>query len=195
MSDREPGLARAGRADTEYEFMALECAQIGILACRAGAYRAFAQIDFLESRARGGRIEIEQRALRNRETNCPFDIALAEIVTALDLLVEAFEHAARAFAGIARAFDRHLVAARVRDHAKAALDQRQVLPVLAEQRRGAAIVVEGEHGLRGRGVVGLAGGRNDPIFGRQVAQCLRLRALRVTGILPRFAWLRRARRT
>ena len=66
---------------------------------------------------------------------------------------------------------RDLIAARVRDHAETALDQREVLPVLAEQRRGAAIVVEGEHDLGGRGVVRLAGGGNEPIVGRQVAQC------------------------
>ena len=49
---------------------------------------------------------------------------------------------------------RDVVAALIGDHAEPALDQREVLAVLAEQRRGEAVVVEGEHDLRRRAALG-----------------------------------------
>ena len=184
--------------DAEHELVALERADVGVLAGGARAHRALAQVDLLERRARRRRIEIEQRALRDREADRAFDVALREIVAALDLLVEAFEHALGALAAVARAFERHLVAARGGHHAEAALDQREVLPVLAEQRRGAAIVVEGEHGLGGRGVVRLAGGGNERFQSAGCAIRSGSNELRMTGrrgILHRFAACPRARRT
>ena len=47
---------------------------------------------------------------------------------------------------------RDVIAALLGDHAEPALDQREVLAVLAEQHRGEPVVVEGEHdlGLRRR---------------------------------------------
>ena len=189
MRDREPGLAGAGRAGAEHQRVALERAHVGVLPGGARAHRALAQIDLLERRARRRRIEIEQRALRDHEPDRAFDIALREVVAALDLLIKAFEHAARALAAVARAFDRHLIAARVRHDAEPALDQREVLPVLPEQRRGAAIVVEGEQDLRRRGVVRLAGGGNEPIVGRQIAQRVRLQR-RAQAIVHRFEAVR-----
>ena len=59
-----------------------------------------------------------------------------EFVAALDVLVEAFQHAARLLDGVARAFERDVIAALLGDDAEPALDQRQVLAVLAEQHRG-----------------------------------------------------------
>src|SRR5205085_11290494 len=132
------------------------------------------------------------------QADSAFNIALRKIVPALDLLIERFEHAAGSFAGIARTLERHLVAARVRHHAEPTLDQREVLAVLTEQRRGAAVVVEGEQDLGRRGVVRFARSGSDSIVSWQVAQCLRLRVRRVTGrrgILPRFAARPRAPRT
>src|SRR4051812_50075047 len=98
-------------------------------------------------------------------------------MSALDLLVQAFEHAPRALDSIARARDGDLIAARVRDYAETALDQREVLAVLSEQHRRAAIVVKGEYGLGGRGVVRLTGGGNDPTVGGRNAHIGQLPAL------------------
>jgi hypothetical protein len=60
-----------------------------------------AQIDFLESGAARGRVVIKQRALRDRLADGAFDIAGGQLVTLLDLLVQAFQHAAGLFAGAA----------------------------------------------------------------------------------------------
>ena len=102
MGDREPGLAGAGRADAEHHRMAAQRADVGVLHRGAGAHRPLAQVDLLEARRVVGGIEIEQRALRDREPDRALDIAGDEIAAALELLVEAFEHAARLLAGVAR---------------------------------------------------------------------------------------------
>src|SRR5262249_57513828 len=60
--------------------------------------------------------------------------------------------ARRLLAGAARARQRHLVAALLRYHAEPALDQRQVLAVLAEEKRGEAVVIERESDARCRGL-------------------------------------------
>src|SRR5947209_4559319 len=114
MRDGKPGLARAGRSGTEYQCVALESAHVGILARRARAHRAFAQVDLFEGGPRGRRIEIEQRTLCDHQPDRTLDVALRNIVAALDLLIQSLKDAARALAGIARAFERYPVAARVR---------------------------------------------------------------------------------
>ena len=81
-------------------------------------------------------------------------------MAALDLFVKALEHAARLLAGAARAFDGDVIAALLGDHAEPTLDQREVLPVLAEQDGSEPVVLEGEHGLRGRGFLRRGGGRD-----------------------------------
>ena len=85
----------------------------------------------------------------------------------LMLLVEAFQHAAGLLDRVARAFERDMIAALLGDHAEPALDQRQVLAVLAEQHRGVAVVVEGEHDLGRRR---LRGGHQS-LAGSERAQC------------------------
>ena len=85
------------------------------------------------------------------------DVALDQLVAALDVLVETFQHAARLLAAVARAVDGDLIAALLGDHAEPALDQREVLAVLAEQHGGEPVVVEGEHDLGG--IVRRGGGR------------------------------------
>ena len=110
--------------------------------------------------ARAGRVVVEQRALRDRLADGAFDVALRKIVAALDLLVQALEHAARLLAGAARAVDGDVIAALLGDHAEPALDQREVLPVLAEQDGGEPVVLEGEHGLRGGSFFRSCGGRD-----------------------------------
>ena len=99
MRDREIGLAGAGGADAEHQLMALERADIGVLRGGARAHRALAQVDLLEGRPRARRVEVEQRALRDRLPDGAVDVALAQLVAALELLVEHFEHAARLLAG------------------------------------------------------------------------------------------------
>jgi hypothetical protein len=74
MRDREPGLAGAGGAVPKDKLVALERAHVGVLAGGAGPHRALAQIDLLEGCARGCGIEIEERALRDREPNRALDI-------------------------------------------------------------------------------------------------------------------------
>ncbi len=147
VGDREPGLAGAGRADAEHHRMAAQCADVSVLHGGAGAHRAFAQVDLLEARARRGGVEVEQRALCDREPDRALDVTGDEIAAALELLVEAFEHATRLLAGIAAAFQRDVIAALLGDDAEAALDQGEVLAVLTEQRRGEPVVVERDHDL------------------------------------------------
>ena len=132
-------------------------ADIGVLRGGARAHRALAQVDLLEARARRRRVEVEQRALRDGQADRAVDVAGGEVVAALELLVEAFEHAARLLAGVARALDGDVIAARVGDDAEPPLDQREILVVLAEQRRGEPVVVEGEHDLGRRRCLGAAG--------------------------------------
>jgi hypothetical protein len=121
------------------------------------------QIDFLEGAAAARRIEIEQRALRDRLADRAFDVAGRQFAAALDLLVEAFEHAARLFAGAARAVDGDVIAALFGDGAKAPFDQRKVFAILAEQQRGKFVILEREHDLRGRRLLGGGGGRDHGI--------------------------------
>ena len=132
----------------EHQRVTLERADIGVLRRGAGADAALAQIDLFEILARGGGIEIEQRALRQRQPDGAVDIALHQFVAAFEPLIKAFEHAARLIAGFARAFDGDLIAARIGDDAEPAFDQCEILAVLPEQHGGEAVVVEGEHDLR-----------------------------------------------
>ena len=135
MGDREPGLAGPCRAGAEDERMAAQRTDIGILRRGARAHRSLAQVDLLERRSRGRRVVVEQRALRDRQPDRTFDVAGNELVAALEPFVEPFEHAARLLHAVARARDGDVIAALLRDHAEPALDQCQVLSVLAEQQR------------------------------------------------------------
>ena len=120
---------------------------IGILRRSARAHRTLAQVDLLEVRPRGRGVVVEQRALRDREPDCALDIAGYQLVAALEPLVKSDEHAPGLLDGVARAFDGELVAALLGDDAETALDQREVLSVLAEQQRSAAIIIKVEYGL------------------------------------------------
>ena len=84
----------------------------------------------------------------------------------LMLLVEAFQHAARLLDGVARALERDVVAALLGDDAEPALDQREVLAVLAEQHGGKTVVVEGQHDLGRRAFRG----RDQSVAGAEWAQ-------------------------
>ncbi len=173
MGHREPGLAGAGGSGREHQRMALERADIGVLRGGAGADAALAQIDLFETLARGGGIEIEQRALRQREPDSAVDVALHQFVAALESLVKALEHAARLIAGFARAFERDVIAARIGDDAEPALDQREVLAVLPEQHGGEPVVVEGQNDL-GR----IVRRDEDRLFGSGGTGCSQFRLLR-----------------
>src|SRR5262249_49497446 len=131
-----------------HERPALERAQVSILPGRTRAHRALAQVDLFEIASRGLRIEIEQRALRDREANRAFDVAGGELGAALELVIEGFEHAPRLLAGFARALDRHLIAAGIGDDTETTFDRGEILPILPEQRRGEPVVVERHHDLR-----------------------------------------------
>jgi hypothetical protein len=88
------------------------------------------------NRARGGRIVVEQRALRDCQPNRTLDVAGREVVPALELFVETFQHAARLLAGLARAGKCYMIAALLGDDTEPPLDQGQVLPILTKQHRG-----------------------------------------------------------
>ena len=148
--------------------MALERADIGVLRGGARAHRALAQIDFLERRPRARRVVVEQRALRDRLPDGALDVAVAQVVAALDMLVEPLQHAAGLLAGAARTVDGDVIAALLRHHAEPALDQREVLSVLPEQDGSQPVVLEGEHGLRGGRFFGGGGGRDRGIRCAQV---------------------------
>src|SRR5437764_7255550 len=103
--------------------MAAERADIGVLRGGARAHRPLAQIDLLEARPRGCGIDVEQRALRDREPDRALDVAGDEFVAALELLIEAMQHPPRLLAGIARAAEREVIAALLSGDAEPALDQ------------------------------------------------------------------------
>jgi hypothetical protein len=84
-------------------------------------------------------------------------------VAALELLVEALQNAARLLAGATRSFDGDMISALLRHHAEPALDEREVLSVLAKQHRGELVVLESEHGLRGGRLLGGGSGRDHRI--------------------------------
>ena len=148
--------------------MALERADIGVLRGGARAHRTLAQIDFLERRPRARRVVVEQRALRDRLPDGALDVAGAQFVAALDVLVEPLQHAAGLLAGAARAVDGDVIAALLRHHAEPAFDQREVLSVLPEQDGSEPVVLEGEHGLRGCRLFRGGGGRDRGIRCAQV---------------------------
>src|SRR4029078_9928758 len=129
----EPGLARAGRPGSEHQCVALERPDIGILRGRARTYRPLTQVDLFECRPRRGKVVVEQRALRDRLTDGPFDVALAQVAATLELLIKSLENVTRLFARAARAFDRDVIASLLGDHTEATLDQRKILSVLSEQ--------------------------------------------------------------
>jgi len=86
--------------------------------------------------------------LRDREPDGALDVAGDQFIAALEPLIEALQHAPRLLAGIARSHDGDLVSALVGHHPQPALDQGEILAVLAQQQRGEPIVVEGERDLR-----------------------------------------------
>jgi len=149
---------RPGRCQNQR--MALERANISVLRRSARTHRTLAQIDFLESRAWGGRVVVEERPLSDRLADGALDVALAEIVAAFELLVEPFEHPARLLACAARPFHGHVIAALFGDNTEAAFDQRQVLSVLSEQHRSQLVVLERKDNLGGCRFVG-SGRRRD----------------------------------
>jgi len=61
-----------------------------------------------------------------------------------------------------------VVAALLGHHAEAALDQREILSVLAEQDGRQPVILEGEHDLRGGSFLGSCGGRDRGIRCAQV---------------------------
>ena len=136
----------------EYQRMAFERPDIAVLCRRLRPHRTLAQIDLFEARACAGRREVEQGALRDREPDGALDVAGNQFIAALEPLIEPLQHASRLLAGFARSHDGDLVSALVGYHPQAALDQGEILSVLAEQQRGEPVVVEGERDLRRRGL-------------------------------------------
>ncbi len=132
MGDCEPGLAGAGGAGAEHQGMAPQRSDIGVLRCGARAHRPLAQVDLLEARLRSRGVVVKQRALRDRKPDRAFDVAADQLVAALEPLVKSLQHAPRTLDAVARSRQRNVIAALLRHHAEAALDQREILPVLSE---------------------------------------------------------------
>ncbi len=130
------------------ELMPLQRADIGILRGGPRPHRALAQIDDLEGGFGRLGVVFEQRTLGDHGANRAFDVALRQIVPLGGLRIERFEHLPRGVAGVARTRDRDVVAARINDDSEPSFDQRQVLAIRSDQRRGRAIVVEIDHDLR-----------------------------------------------
>ncbi len=87
-------------------------------------------------------IEFEQRSLRDHGADGAFDVALRQILALHRLGVERLQHAPRRVAAVARSGDGDVIAARIHDDAEPAFDQREILPVRADQRGSGAVVVE-----------------------------------------------------
>jgi hypothetical protein len=79
--DRKPGLSGTGGSDAEYQFVALQRANVGVLGCGARPHRTLAQVDGVERRLGGFRIEFEQRALGDHSADRALDIALRYVLT------------------------------------------------------------------------------------------------------------------
>src|SRR5512139_1920587 len=75
-------------------------------------------------------------------------------MTALQVFVQPLQHAAGLLAGAARSLERDMIAALLRYYAEPTFDQREILSVLAEQHGGQLVVLEREHDLRGRRLLG-----------------------------------------
>ena len=93
-------------------------------------------------------VEFEQRALRDHGADRALDVALRQILALHRLRIERFQHAPRGVAAVARSGDGDVVAAGIDDDAEPALDQREILPVGADQRGSGAVVVEVDDDLR-----------------------------------------------
>ena len=105
--------------------------------------------------------------MRDRLTDGAVDVPLAQIMAALELLIEAFQNTTCLLAGAARSVDGDMISTLLRDHPKPAFDKREVLAVLAEQHRGELVVLERKHGLRGGRLFGGGGGRDHGIVVRK----------------------------
>src|SRR5271165_1093659 len=145
MSHREPSFARAGGPHTKHQRMAAQRANIRVLRGGARPHRTLAQVDLLEGHTLGRRLVVEQRALRYGKADRSLDIAGDKLVAMLEPVIQAFEHAPRLFHAVARSRDADVVAPLVGNYLQPALDQGEVLAVLAEQRGGQSVVVECEH--------------------------------------------------
>ena len=84
----------------------------------------------------------KQRALHRAFLDRAIDIAKADRLAELDPRIEIFQDQPRMFAGVRLALDRHMIAIRIGDHAEPAFELREVLIILAEDKRGMPIVVE-----------------------------------------------------
>jgi hypothetical protein len=71
--------------------------------------------------------------LRDRLPDGAFDIALAQVMAALELLIESFQNPASLLAGAARTLNGDMIAALFRHYAKTSFDQREILSVLSKQ--------------------------------------------------------------
>src|SRR5262249_38214448 len=71
-----------------------------------------------------------------------------------ELLVKPFEYPPRPFHAVTRAGQGDVVTALLGNHAEPTLDQRQVLPVLAEQQGCEPVILERQHDLRRSTVAG-----------------------------------------
>ena len=142
MADREPGLAGAGRAFGEYQFVFAHGGEIAVLCGASGAHDpALAGIDdpegllrFLFARKQKALI----RAFRDRALH----VALARRLTQLDPLVKHLKNPARLLARFPRALDDNLIAVGVGRDAEAALDARDILIIMAEHHRSGGVVGE-----------------------------------------------------
>src|SRR5262249_2747858 len=109
--DREPGFAGARRPGAEDQRVAAQRADIGVLRRGARPHGTLPQFDPLKSRPRGRRVIAEQRPLRDRQADRPFDVAGAQLVAALELLVESLEDPPRTLHAVARARQGDVIAA------------------------------------------------------------------------------------
>src|SRR5258705_3508074 len=148
MRHRKPGLASAGRPGAEYQLVALERADVGVLRGGARPHRPVAQMDGLELGFGGFGVELEQRPLRDPGADRALDIALRRIVPLRGLSIQRLQYPPRGVAAVARARDRDVIAAGIDDDAEPALDQREILAVRADQRGNGAVVVEVDDDLR-----------------------------------------------
>ncbi len=154
VADGEPGLAGAGRAFGEDQFVAFQGAQIKVLRGVARPHGAApARADLLEGDAARLGLLGEQRALQRAFLDRAVDVAERHRLAELYAPIEIFEHKPGVLAGVLRALDRDEIAVGVGDDAEPALKLGEILIVMAKHQRGVAIVVEGEIDLD---AVGLA---------------------------------------
>ncbi len=148
VTDGEPGLASAGRAGAEHQFITLHRAQILVLRGVAGAHQpAFAGDDLLEGAARRFGVG-EEAALTRGFLDRAVDVAERDRLALGDPLVKRLQHAAGVLARFRLALQRDVIAIGEGGDLQPPFDLGEVLVVMTKDQGSISVVFEGQGDFR-----------------------------------------------